>query len=378
MLFVGGAMLIIVFIKAAHDGYSVAFVNHTNYELSSQFGNYIGGVIGTLFAFAGTLLIFLSFRLQVKENSKNIFENSFFEMLSLHRENVKEMHYRKFKKGEYITYENRQVLNVIFKEFKECYQEIKKYSRHMNEDDCLEVSYINEIHKFTKDLNIHKLQLAQINLSFLIVYYGLSWEGERIIRELTRLKFKDDYIFRLLYFIRIKPKRSNERRYIKWKEVRGLETKNLQELIDELYDIRQTPKKTTGLSDLGKSLKLHLSYQKYYGGHQFRLGHYYRHLFQSFKFLFEEKSLEDPEKYKYGKMFRAQLSTYEQILLLFNSLSLLGLKWELKPEVDEKGREKKLISYFNLIKNIPGDKILDIDFKNYYPNVNYESSENNS
>lgn len=60
-------------------------------------------------------------------------------------------------------------------------------------------------------------------------------------------------------------------------------------------------------------------------GHQSRLGHYYRHLYQAIRYVDEQKLAID--KYQYVKTIRAQLSNHEQVLLLLNSLTPMGENW---------------------------------------------------
>lgn len=60
-------------------------------------------------------------------------------------------------------------------------------------------------------------------------------------------------------------------------------------------------------------------------GHQSRLGHYYRHLYQTVKYV-DSQTIEI-DKYNYVKTIRAQLSTHEQALLLVNSLCPIGSRW---------------------------------------------------
>ena len=77
-------------------------------------------------------------------------------------------------------------------------------------------------------------------------------------------------------------------------------------------------------------------------------------------------------------MFRAQLSTYEQALLLVNSISGIGMKWEYTPElVNNSKLYSRLITKYNLIKNLPGDHLFGIYYKVYYPKVVYETDEHN-
>ena len=76
-------------------------------------------------------------------------------------------------------------------------------------------------------------------------------------------------------------------------------------------------------------------------GHQSRLGHYYRHLYQMVRYV--DQTELDVDKYEFVKTIRAQLSTHEQALLLINSLTPLGHNWW----------EQDLIVKYRLVKNIP-------------------------
>ncbi len=63
-------------------------------------------------------------------------------------------------------------------------------------------------------------------------------------------------------------------------------------------------------------------------GHQAYLGHYYRHLFQTVKFVTGKTFLSDNQKLNYLRILRAQLSNYEQIMLFYNWLSEYGSPWQ--------------------------------------------------
>lgn len=76
-------------------------------------------------------------------------------------------------------------------------------------------------------------------------------------------------------------------------------------------------------------------------GHQSRLGHYYRHLYQAIKYVDQQEI--DIDKYEYVKTIRAQLSNHEQALLLLNSLTPIGNNWW----------EYKFIEKYRLVQNIP-------------------------
>lgn len=116
-------------------------------------------------------------------------------------------------------------------------------------------------------------------------------------------------------------------------------------------------------------------------GHQEELGHYYRHLFQTIKYIDSQpkRLLTYDEKYQYVKTLRAQLSTREQVLLFFNSLSELGKPWELDNALEI---ERRLITKYNLIKNIPfgyvNAYVPALEVNMFYPEVVYEGQEKDS
>lgn len=377
-LILGITILIYFLGKSSIDGFGVFTANETDYTTTGQFGDFVGGVIGTFFALAGTLLIYLSFRAQTNENKRNAFESSFFEMMRIYRENINELRYRKYKLDDYVVYENRQVIREIFKEFIECYREVRKFSNSTKIEDYLTPKYAEKLRSVTANINskINLIELARIDIAYSIVFYGIGVEGESIIRKNIQKKYNSVYYYKLLYWMKLKPKKSNKERYANWKKARDLNLKDLHKLIDELYANRNNPTKHEHLSDLAKDYKMNLDYEKYYGGHQFRLGHFFRHLFQSYKFLNNHKDLSESEKYAYGKMYRAQLSTYEQALLFINSISTIGMKWEFTHEQQaDPNIQTNLITTYNLIKNLPGEHLYGIRYKTYYKDVEYESLE---
>jgi len=114
---------------------------------------------------------------------------------------------------------------------------------------------------------------------------------------------------------------------------------------------------------------------KFFGGHQYHLGHYFRHFYQSVKYIDSQPCwlLSEIEKYEFVKTLRAQLSNYEQALLFINSLTQLGRKWEY-----ENTSRRELISKYNLIKNLPEYFIPDMRPQYYYPKVDFEWKEKSS
>lgn len=101
-------------------------------------------------------------------------------------------------------------------------------------------------------------------------------------------------------------------------------------------------------------------------GHQARLGHYFRHLYQAVKYV-NRQTLEI-DHYEYVKTIRAQLSTHEQALLLINSLSPFGTVWW----------KDGLMLKYRMVKNIPQHFIspaVGIDFQTLFPPGYFEWEE---
>jgi len=379
-----GCVILLVFLAKSHtDGFSISFDSPTNYAVSGQFGDFFGGVAGTFFALSGTLLIYLNFNAQRKQNELTSFESSFFEMLRLHRDNISELKYTKHKHQKDYTYENRQVFREISKEFIQCYREVKKISNSKKVED-----YVLPTHqvKFNSIANkagikIDAIELAIIDLAYMVVFFGLGEEGEQLIKQAARAKYNPKYYFRLLHYIKLKPKGSHPN-WSKWGALKNLQEKDLHETLDILYSSR---KDLTKLNTENATAKLFLGvgkYEKYYGGHQLRLGHYFRHLYQSYKFLDSSDFLNDAQKRHYGKMLRAQLSTYEQALLFINSLSWQGMRWGIRAEIirpqksgNENNTKSDYIARYELIKNLPGAHMSGIRYRRYYPSIIFETDE---
>lgn len=101
-------------------------------------------------------------------------------------------------------------------------------------------------------------------------------------------------------------------------------------------------------------------------GHQSRLGHYYRHLYQAVNYVNLQKL--DIDHYEYVKTIRAQLSTHEQVLLLVNSLSPFGARWW----------KDGLMLKYRMVKNMPQHFInpsVGIDFQTLFPPNYFEWEE---
>lgn len=381
LLIIGLVISIYLIIATWRDGFFIWGNNHIDFGITGQVGDFIGGVVGTAFALAGTLLIYLSFKEQINQNKKEGFESTFFEMIHIHRQNVSEMSYRKdYSTGPQVA-ENRRVFKVIFEEFLECYREVKKFSNSKNSNDYILEKQRVFLNKLKKDnnLKVNIIELAIIDIAYSIVFFGATKDGLIILKSRFEKKYNHLYYYPLLKFIKLKPRKDNSSRWNIWTDLNKIEYKEFQRIIREFAKFK-SHHAPSNLSPETQKLLYKVEHIKYYGGHQHRLGHYFRHLFQSYKYLNYNQDLNEQEKYYYGKTLRAQLSTYEQALIFINSISSLGWKWELTPEYnllkpEENLQNCKLITRYNLIKNLPGFHFFGIRYMHYYPNIAYETIE---
>ena len=97
---------------------------------------------------------------------------------------------------------------------------------------------------------------------------------------------------------------------------------------------------------------------------QTNLSTYFRNMYNAIKLIDETKILEKREKKELITIYRAQLSNPELYVIFFNVLSRFGRKWN----------EKKYITKYELIKNIPHDYCDGYTPNDYFP-MKYEDDE---
>ena len=294
-------------------------------ELFSHYGGFVGGVVGTLFSLVGVLLLIETLRLQrshfIEQQEKNILsfekqqiETRFFELIKISRENSEQAYTKK--------YTGRRAIAELNTEFKKLFVTIEEWGK---------------IEKF----NIVKKEWRAllINITYLIFFVGVDESHNKFLKEILRKLFKKDEI---------------------WKD---FETIILSKLTEEHKIIKDENK---GLS---RKKRKYLPYD----GHQNVLGHYFRHLYQTVKYINSQNQLSYKEKYEYIKTLRAQLSTIEQLLFFYNSLSTFGSPWEMSEKITHP--DFKLITKYNLVKNLTLTILEFTHASEFYPDVTFEGQE---
>ncbi len=279
-----------------------------------QYGDIIGGFVGTIVALIGVYLLFETLKVQRLSNIKQQVETRFFELIKLHRDNVSEMHSKDIH--------GRNLFIDIKDEFHELYGWVIKWYQFEN-----------------SGLNLLEWKKNSVQITYIIIFFGVDNSSTEFLKK------------------RIADIISNPNSYSKF------ESRCLNGLISA-HESTKHGNRFREKKDK-KFLKL--------DGHQSRLGHYYRHLFQSVNYINNQPSnlFSYKEKYDYIKTLRAQLGTHEQALLLYNCISPLGEPWKLSKLITDENR--KLITKYNLLKNIPFGFTKEIDPKDYFPDIHYES-----
>ena len=149
MLFVFGIFLISVpFLFTLPTWFGIDFSE------TGQIGETIGGTTAPFIGFGGIILTFAAFWVQYKANINQRedirferFENKFYEMVRLHRENVAEISIERKT-----TVKSRRAFISMFREFKFCYhalkliygsqKELKTIKAELNEQDFVNISYV--------------------------------------------------------------------------------------------------------------------------------------------------------------------------------------------------------------------------------------------
>jgi hypothetical protein len=394
ILIVIGILIILVFL------YNRFWVVHQVGSSSStgdmaptgQFGDFIGGFVGTIFNLVGAILLFYTLREQRDNFTHEKIEERFYEMIRIHRENVDQVefsYYDHVSANVKETAKGRKVFKIVFNQFKELWYETEHlFDKRADEIYLPDYLIAVEKNEEREKRSLDPIQMARLDICYLVIFFGVGVEDSDTVLDVVNDKYRRDFVFTILQFIRLKPARMPNNSWENWWNINLLKEK--KEIFDAILEARKDTDHIDeilsgyiiGDSENGDEISVanlyyNDGYLKYYGGHQFRLGHYLRHIFQTIRYIDEQEALSFDEKYSYVKFFRAQMSNYEQAVYFLNSLSTLGRVSELeKRQAPYKSIEtnKQLITKYCLIKNLPRNEIVKgVLLTQYYPDIKYEA-----
>lgn len=275
-----------------------------DFTQTGNIGDTIGGITAPFIGLIGALLTFLAFWIQFKankeqtkqfeeqdrSNKKERFETKFYDLLKLHRDNINEFNIEDKVLG-------RKCFIYMYSELRFCY--------------CLIINLYSANRKSGKTKqDISKEQI--FNIAYLTFFFGIGKVSDNAYNDL--MKFFDKELITEFHTL----------------------LKGWQQAYSERKEKITIPHEKDGICEMKIKYKP-------FEGHVSRLGHYFRHLFQTVKFVIEQDEKIVPNKYEYIKTLRAQLSTHEQLLIYYNSLSILGQPWN----------EQNILTEYRFIKNIP-------------------------
>lgn len=293
-----------------------------DFSETGQIGDTIGGIMGPFIAIGASILTFLAFWVQYQANVQQRhqyleslrkqkeetlaheriwrierFENRFYELLKLHKANVEEMNIADKVRG-------RKCFVHMFYELRYCYIVVSDYKKVADSDT-------EENYSYSK--------IDTLDLAYRIFFYGLGHHSEK-------------------HFINV----LNEGQMHLFRDVKSFLSKIQDSYLEFENNNPGMRYFTFGMPLSGIADERTVEFYYYpYDGHVNRLGHYYRHLFQTVAYVASQDFLTDDEKYGYVKTLRAQLSNFEQLMLYYNSLAWFDKEW------------REFFTRFRLIKNLP-------------------------
>ena len=291
-----------------------------DFRETGQIGDTIGGIMGPFIAIAAAFLTFIAFWVQYKANLKQRediaverIESKYYKMLDIYLQmtNQLEVHGLKGKKaftelvGEFtfIFYSTCDVYESLVKN--------EQYMEDLNEEQ-------KNLFALFKGNVIEKYEFLTV-LAYNLFFYGKKY---------------------MLYD-------TNEK------------TKLSEDIKRQLFTIKMSYSGVTYADYVkGRSHNTEHLYRCYHAnlfdGHSDFLGQYFRHLYQTVKFIASLNAdiVSEEQKYSYLKLLRSQMSDYEQILLYYNSLTKQGSAWN-KENSGSFPQSRGYIVRYKLIKNIP-------------------------
>lgn len=284
-------------------------------ETTGMIGDYMGGVVGTIWSFSGVILFFLALRLQSRELSLQIeelkstrevfsiqqFENTFFNLIKTQNDIRQSMEYR--KEDIFLDSYNLEIFKAHA-----VFEEVKKYMQ--NEKDKFIRSFKAYKKQLSKESELSEKNKLELKQQF-FQYYSISFDDisnkkelrSKVFYKLAFNKFNNQlgHYFRNLYHILL---------YLK--ETEEVEIGQLQ--LDGLKGDK------IDFSINGNNLELDRIERKYK---------------------------------RYADFIQAQMSQQELFLLFYNALFFKKMK--------------KLVQYYGIIENLNREDLLypDIDSKHY-------------
>ena len=286
-------------------------------------GDTVGGILNPIFAVPATILTFLAFWVQFKANQEvqnqfkiQQFESQFYEMLRLHKENINEMRITGYEPSIEASIQKDSEDNIISK-----------------------TETITTVARVTEGRKVFVTMTTELIACFEILeYYNNLWQTNIDIQHLLELAYQ-------FFFFGSKSEIVSSN---------NISSPIIENFRIEINKIRDLHKNSSGVKNRinglnGKEIKLYVKYLPF-SGHENRLGHYYRHLYSTVKYIVNKEKeglLNYKQSREYLKILRSQMSNDEQLMLYYNYIIGFGADWE----------NEGYLTTYRMLHNLPINKV---------------------
>jgi hypothetical protein len=159
---------------------------HINFELGRNYRGMLGGIL----SFLSIVLIYYTLSLQTESINRSSFESKFFELIKYHRANVGEWEHTPPEFQEEKIVKEREVFVHIHRQLLKALVELTPFFTNKNLEDIMITEALEELKKNEnlKSRSIDLLLLQRINIAYMVVFFGVSEEGGRILSKGFRKK----------------------------------------------------------------------------------------------------------------------------------------------------------------------------------------------
>lgn len=319
-----------------------------DFTKTGQIGDTFGGIINPFVAIVGVFLTYMAFYMQYEANIQQ-------------REQFKRQLNEDRAQFEYQLKENQSSLE----------QQLASDKRHFQEELLIQKKQFNKSRietQFYEMLKLHKENVNEISISVLPV--DLDHNKKLDIIDVSGRRAFDHLVeeLRIIYYVTKKhfSENSSEKNLRIAYEffffgVNGANNNKSDLLKDDLLEIRRKHKSKYPQYFLNE-LRLALNDKEYnmefycplnlFNSYSSQFAHYYRHLFQTVKFVASQDKnlLSYEEKRKYLRILRAQLSNNEQAMLFYNWKGGFGYAWE--------NEKNNFFTDYRMIHNLYNDLLI--------------------
>jgi hypothetical protein len=292
-------------------------------EKTGQTGDTLGGIMNPFIALAGAVLTFIAFYIQkiANDDIKNQFkiqqfESQFFEMLRLHRANIDEI--------KIVGYEMITSTSIL---------------KGTNGSSDITTITVSRQPRTTEGRKVFVTMVTELVACIeLLRLYNINWD----------LNINEHSLFKLAYEFFFFGSKSEV------VSSNVIDSNLIDNFRIELNKISDFHKKSAGEKNRfhgvnDAPIKLYIKYQPF-SGHENRLGHYYRHLYSTVKYVVKKEKeglIDYKQSREYLKILRSQMSNDEQLMLYYNYIIGFGKDWE----------NEGYLTKYRMLHNLPINKV---------------------